>query len=95
MINYCKNKGLKLVVVSHHCPTYKVLENKQSDKYSSLYGSHLDYLLKSDNIHTWIFGHNHKNYDFISENGTRLVSNQKGKPKDNITDFSKEKIITV
>jgi predicted phosphodiesterase len=95
MINYCKNNKLKLVVITHHCPTYKLLENKENDDYISLYGSHLDHLLKNENIHTWIFGHNHKNFDYITENGTRLVSNQKGKPKDNIQDFSKEKIIII
>jgi Icc-related predicted phosphoesterase len=95
MIKFCKNKNLKLLVVSHHCPTEEVLKNFKKDKYRSLYVSNLDYLLDKQNVHTWVCGHLHHNFDFISENGTRVVGNQKGKPKDQITDFSKQFVITI
>jgi len=90
MINYSKSNNLKLLVVTHYCPTYKVLDNfKKKDKLSSLYVTELDELLTSDQVHTWICGHIHQNFDFITEGGTRVVGNQKGKPKDKITDYSK------
>lgn len=95
MIQFCKNKKLKLLVVSHHCPTEEVLNNFKKDKYRSLYVSNLDYLLDKTNVHTWVCGHLHHNFDFFSENGTRVVGNQRGKPKDQITDFSKKFVITV
>ena len=97
MIKYCKQNKLKLVVVTHHCPSYSVLLNghKNNDKYVSLYVSKLDYLLNSSNVHTWVAGHTHKNFDFITDGGTRLVSNQRGKPKDNVRDFSNSFIVNI
>lgn len=94
--DYCSKNNLKLIVITHYCPTYKVLDEfKLKDKFISLYTSNLDYLLNSNHIHTWICGHIHKNFDFISDKGTRVVGNQLGKSKDNITDYSKEFVIKI
>lgn len=96
MVKYCKNKNLKLLVVTHHTPTYSILTGKKNnDKYRSLYSSELDYLLDKDLVHTWVCGHIHINFDKITDNGTHLVGNQRGKPKDKITDFLKNKVINV
>jgi predicted phosphohydrolase len=97
MVDYCNEKKLKLVVITHYCPTYKVLNGAKckKDKYSSLYVSELDTLLDLNNINTWICGHVHLNFDFIAEKGTRVVGNQKGKPKDKITDYSKNYVIKI
>jgi Icc-related predicted phosphoesterase len=96
MINYCDKNKLKLIVITHYCPTYKVMENcNKKDKYMSLYTSNLDEMLDKQKVNTWICGHTHTNFDFISDNGTRVVSNQFGKPKDNITDCLMNKIIKV
>ena len=96
MIQYSQNNNLKLLVITHHCPTYKVLDNiKKKDKIISLYVSNLDNLLTSEKVNTWVCGHIHKNFDFYTENGTRIVGNQKGKLKDKITDFCKNFIITI
>jgi hypothetical protein len=103
MITHCKENKLRLLVVTHHCPSYSILDNLKSplyskennnnrkkDKYVSLYFSHLDSMLKKENINTWICGHIHQNFDFITHGGTRLVGNQYGKPRDNVTDYDKE-----
>lgn len=96
MIKYCKEKNLKLLVVTHHCPTYDVIQGKKKkDKFISLYASELDHLLKREDVHTWVCGHIHQNFDYITEGGTRLVGNQRGKPKDNIRDFEKNKVIEI
>lgn len=97
MIKYCNENNLKLVVVTHHCPTYSVItsKNKLRDKYISLYASNLDYLLTKESVHTWICGHIHINFDKITEGGTRLIGNQNGKPKDNIRDYNKKLVIEV
>ena len=88
MIGYCEKNNLKLIVITHHPPTKKVLKDaKKRKKFESLYANDLDHLLDIKYVNTWICGHIHKNFDFVSEKGTRLVSNQKGKPKDNITDY--------
>jgi hypothetical protein len=75
----------------------KVLDNikTKKDKFISLYVSNLEYLLTSNYIHTWICGHIHHNFDFKSENGTRIVGNQLGKPRDKITDFLKDFVVQI
>jgi len=94
MSQYCKDNGFQHVVVTHHCPTFTALNGtKKRKRLLSLYASDLDNFLTSSNVHTWICGHVHKNFDFITQGGTRVVGNQKGKPKDNIMDFSKEFVI--
>lgn len=96
MVRYCSAKNLKLMVVTHHTPSYSLLRGKKAkDMFKSLYASNLDYLLDSKRVHTWVCGHIHINFDLKTRNGTHLVGNQRGKPKDKITDFNKSKVITV
>lgn len=96
MINYCHEKQLKLVVVSHYSPTYSVLSNhKMKDRFVSLYCSNLDHLLCRNKVNTWVCGHIHLNFDRKTAGGTHLVGNQLGKPRDNITDFDKSKVIVI
>jgi Icc-related predicted phosphoesterase len=94
MATYCMTEGLRLMVVTHYPPTLSVLkEARKRKRFESLYASDLEHLLLVDKIPTWVCGHVHNNFDFISVGGTRVVSNQKGKPKDRITDYSKTFII--
>ena len=58
----------------------------------SLYTNNLEDLLSSAKV--WISGHTHYNY-MKYKNNCLLISNQLGKKRDNITDFSKRKIITI
>ena len=95
MINFCNQNNYTLVVITHHTPSYKTLSNYKKNNLSSLYASNLNYLLYKNYIHTWICGHTHKNFDFFSNNNTRIVSNQKGKIKDNIKNFKKNFIIKI
>ena len=91
MIEFCQTNKKKLIVVSHHCPTYSLISSwtKRKDKYISLYASNLDHLLTKNKVHTWISGHIHINFDLITKGGTRLIGNQRGKPRDKITDYKK------
>ena len=63
----------------------------------SLYGSDLDYLINDDNVHTWIFGHNHgiikENID-IKIKGTNIITNQKGRGKSAMIDYLKNKTLS-
>lgn len=94
MVAYCKEKKLRMMCITHHPPTYDVMKGlKKRDKFVSLYASDLDYLLKSENIETWVCGHVHSNFDFLTDGGCRVVGNQKGKPKDKITDFGCDFVI--
>jgi hypothetical protein len=96
MIDHCKSKNLKLVVVTHYCPSYEVItEYKKRDRYVSLYVSELDDILDKQNINTWCCGHIHSNLDKITKNGVRLVGNQFGKPRDKIEDYKKDFVIEI
>lgn len=96
IINYSKKKEIKLIVVTHHPPTFKALEGvKKRKKYISLYATNLDYMLNKKDIDTWVCGHVHFNFDFISTGGCRIVGNQKGKIKDRIDDFKKDFLVTI
>ena len=93
MIKYCRQNQLKLVVVSHHCPSF--LCSKYKNQNTSLYCSNLDKLLTKTKIHTWICGHVHWNFDFFTKRGTRVVSNQKGRKLEKVDNFTLQKIITI
>lgn len=87
-IQKCKEKGRKAIVITHYLPTKRVLpESRLSYKFISLYASDLEYMFE-DPVDTWICGHVHINFD-TRINNTRVVSNQRGKPRDGISDFSK------
>lgn len=94
-VKKCKEKNCKAIVVTHYVPTYSSINQdykRSENKYVSLYVSNLDYLIKDDTIHTWISGHTHKNFNYNLHN-TNIVSNQKGKPKDNILDYKKDFVL--
>ncbi len=90
MMKYCEKNQYKLLVVTHHPPTEKALEGAKKRNFLSLYATDLEYLLDKSKVQTWVCGHVHKNFDLISDKGCRVVSNQKGKPKDRITDYRKD-----
>jgi predicted phosphohydrolase len=95
-ISRCKQNKTPLIVITHHCPSFKTLKgSNKREKFVSLYASELEYLLNKENVHTWICGHVHKNFDFVTNEGTRVVSNQKGKLKDNCFDYSKQFVIDI
>lgn len=101
MIKYCQTKNYKLLVVTHYCPSYSLIgrgfdpQNRGIDRYSCLYASHLDHLLSKEKVHTWVFGHSHQNHDYITPTGTRVVSNQRGKSRQEAHNFIKTKVIEV
>ena len=108
MIEHCQTNNLKLIMITHHCPSFNIMENthmmlkdygkeniKKRDRYVSLYFSKLDNLLHKDKVHTWICGHIHQNFDYVTNGGTRLVGNQYGKPRDNIDDYNKEFVVRI
>ena len=93
--NYCNQNNLKLIVVTHHVPSYDIVpEARKKDKFISLYASDMNKFIENNKIDTWICGHMHRNID-QKLGDTRFVTNQMGKPKDEIKDFKKSFIITV
>jgi len=75
-------KDQKLVVISHHMPSFKLID-KEYRKYAYLhpgFASELDYLIKYP-VSYWIFGHTHRPSD-TTINGVRLLCNPHGYPKE-------------
>lgn len=89
--NLQKYKDYKKVVITHYPP----FQDEKRDYLSSLYHNNLEYLLTSKEVDTWIFGHTHKNRDLISKNGTRLVSNQLGKPDEHSKTYKPDFVIKI
>ena len=97
MISISKNQGKKLILATHYPPTKRYNDFINFDtEYKSLYGTDMDNLIREENVHTWIFGHNHgimnKNLD-TKVRGTRLLTNQRGKGNLDMPNYSPNCII--
>lgn len=75
----------KVIVMTHFPPQQKNTSHSKYDlqgKMMKNYFSHPDGTLKKfeniSNILSWISGHTHYSYDFVSPEGVRLISNQMG-----------------
>jgi predicted phosphodiesterase len=101
IIAYCKEKKHELVMVTHYCPhEYIALTEEHGydsgkDELRSLYMTDLTHLMDQKSIKLWIYGHTHINFNMISQLGTKIVSNQKGKLKNNVYDFSEQFIVEI
>ena len=68
------------VVVTHHAPTYAILENA-ADSLSAAYATELsEFILDNPHIKTWCSGHTHHNADMMMGD-TRLLVNCRGYAK--------------
>lgn len=83
----------KTLVVTHHGPSIACAHQQfgHNDLGSAFYSS-LDYLLEAADV--WVYGHTHSNFNEMVE-GTRLVSNQRGYPGENIQGFDENLIIDI
>lgn len=73
----------KTVVVTHFAPHpgCVAVEYEGSDL-SPYFVTDLSWLMKRHRIDAWCYGHTHTNTDFVAEGGCRVVSNQKGYPRE-------------
>lgn len=84
----------KCIIITHHPPINHV-QNPKKKNFKSLYYNNFENLIKQNpHILTWICGHTHKNFDIVI-NKTRIVTNQFGKPQDNITDYKDDFVISL
>ncbi len=83
----------KTLVVTHHGPSIECAHKwfGHNDLGSAFYSS-LDYLLEASDV--WVYGHTHSNLNAMVE-GTRLISNQRGYPRENIQGFDEKLIINI
>ena len=81
----------KTVVVTHHGPSL-ACEHAffgHTDFAPAFYSDLPNLMAKTE---LWIYGHTHSNLD-ININNTRLISNQRGYPNENLNDFDKNLVI--
>jgi len=84
-----KNKDKPIVVLTHHCPSRTGTSHPSYEHPGNLIGhgfatdvldSFIPPTSSSSPIKAWVCGHTHYNFDFVTESGIRVVSNQKGYP---------------
>lgn len=72
------SRASDIVVVTHHLPTYRVVNPKYASiNTSSAFASELGDWIEASRIVYWLYGHSHDSIEAMV-GGTRLVSNQLG-----------------
>lgn len=79
-----KQNNMTKIVITHYPPVNLVSHIK--NKFPYLYSNNLEPLIEQSNMCIWHFGHIHHNHNFV-HNGVHLITNQKGREKDNVTDY--------
>lgn len=89
--------GGSTVVVTHHAPSLKcVPEQWLSDRRSSAYASHLDWLIEKHQPAAWLSGHIHENLPPFQIGETLMVSNPRGYfPNDLNPNFREDLVVDV
>jgi predicted MPP superfamily phosphohydrolase len=71
----------KDVIVTHHMPHNQCVAKRwQGNSINRFFVSDFD--LSKISAKAWIFGHTHETNDFIAHNGTRMISNPFGYPRE-------------
>jgi hypothetical protein len=90
-----KNRGAKIVVVTHHAPSKRSLPPRfDDDLLSAAYASHLDELVEHSDARLWIHGHVHEQQDYMIGT-TRVLCNPRGYPDEFNTSFAPDLLATV
>ena len=95
-IEMCNKNNCIPIVITHYPASTKLLNKAhKKDGFEYLYANDLEYLLDKSKVPLWICGHTHWSFDLISNNGTRLIGNQKGTKTDSNNNYSKEYVINI
>lgn len=80
---YLKTRGNnKLVVVTHHAPSFKSIHDDYKHSDSNIYfASKLDYLVAKTDL--WVHGHTHRSFDYKIRK-SRVICNPRGYAKHDI-----------
>lgn len=93
-----KNDGKRIVVLTHHCPTYDIItENYRSNDYhqmNSFFANSDLGTLFDNNIKAWICGHTH-GCNKIEVNGTIVATNTFGYEWETIQGFRNDAVIEI
>ena len=93
-----ESRDSKIIVLTHHCPTYDILQTKylenDRDNMNSFFANDGEELLKTPNIKLWICGHTH-GCKTITVNNTIIATNTYGYDGENIEGFSNKAVIEI
>lgn len=77
---FIKNKGKKIVAISHHAPSLQSIPEKyKNDILTAAYVSNLDRFVQESGAALWIHGHLHAQCDYMI-GSTRVICNPRGYP---------------
>lgn len=93
-IDMAHDKGGNVVVLTHHAPSYRSVENQYlGDALNAAYANRLDALVEKTTL--WVHGHTHHSYDYRIGAG-RVVCNPRGYyPRHLNKDFNPHLLVTV
>lgn len=84
--------GNQVVVMTHHAPSHRsVPERFKGDSLNGAFVSEL----QTYGADFWIHGHIHNSFDYVNEDGTRILANPCGYNQDLNLDFVLDKYITI
>jgi UDP-2,3-diacylglucosamine pyrophosphatase LpxH len=91
------NENAKILVLTHHCPTFKVIDDKylteDNHEINTFFATDLEYLLRN-NVKAWICGHTH-GCKQVNINNTIVATNTYGYLNETISRFSNKAIIEI
>ena len=86
----------KTVVVTHFAPHRQcVARRHEGSNVSPYFVTDLSGLMGKHRIALWCYGHTHTNSDFVTKDGCRVVSNQRGYPSEREQGFRPDLVIEV
>ncbi len=90
-----KGRTENAIIVTHHAPSIRSLKPMtRHEEVSVAFASHLDSLVKRSSAKLWIHGHTHQSIDYMIGN-TRVLSNQRGYPREKDTGFEPNLCINI
>jgi predicted phosphohydrolase len=86
----------KTVIVTHFSPHRGcVAAQFEGEPLTPYFTADMAPLMHKHQIALWAFGHTHGNVDFVAEGGCRVISNQRGYPRELNSDFRDDLVIEV
>ncbi|MEX2483681.1 MAG: metallophosphoesterase [Brumimicrobium sp.] len=74
-----KNDGLQQFVITHHVPTFKNYPQEFIESaITSAFAVDLNKFIEKSTIHSWIYGHHHRNVKDFKIGNTNMLTNQLG-----------------
>ena len=95
MLTLCNRRGWIPIVITHYPPSFKCINKRRAnDECRYLYANNFDNLIDVYRPKIWIAGHTHENFDKTIYN-TRIISNQKGKKTEHVTEYKRDFYIDI